>query len=112
MKCKSWWYGEINKLPTKSWSEQQENKRLYKNDYKCALFVHSLSWTLSIMLPLAYFINFNLNIEYNLLLVFNILTHMFIDNLKANKLKINLITDQSIHLIQIITTWYVLIGRF
>ena len=36
--------------------------------------------------------------------VINGLIHMFVDNLKANKFKINLIQDQSIHLVQILVT--------
>lgn len=34
----------------------------------------------------------------------NALVHSIVDNLKANELKINLITDQAIHLAQIIIT--------
>ena len=33
---------------------------------------------------------------------------MIVDNLKANKLKINLMTDQIIHIIQIIITFILL----
>lgn len=44
------------------------------------------------------------------LLIVNLLIHMFVDNLKANEKKINLIQDQIIHIIQVIFTWWVLIG--
>ena len=44
------------------------------------------------------------------LLIVNLLIHMFVDNLKANEKKINLIQDQMIHIIQVIFTWWVLIG--
>ena len=42
---------------------------------------------------------------YSLLFVGNVLIHMFVDDLKANKKKINLIQDQSIHMLQVIWTW-------
>ena len=44
------------------------------------------------------------------LLIVNLMIHMFVDNLKANEKKINLIQDQIIHVIQIIFTWWILIG--
>ena len=44
------------------------------------------------------------------LLIVNLMIHMFVDNLKANEKKINLIQDQIIHVIQVIFTWWVLIG--
>ena len=39
--------------------------------------------------------------------ILNIGVHMIVDDLKANKKKINLIADQSIHLMQIIATWFI-----
>jgi hypothetical protein len=35
--------------------------------------------------------------------------HAFVDDLKANRFKINLIADQLIHLAQIIGTWLIFI---
>jgi hypothetical protein len=40
-------------------------------------------------------------------LVVNTIIHYIVDDLKANKLKINLIADQSIHLFQILISWVV-----
>jgi len=37
--------------------------------------------------------------------IFNTMIHAFIDNLKANEERINLIIDQLLHLGQIIITW-------
>ena len=39
----------------------------------------------------------------------NVIIHGVIDDTKANKFKINLITDQMIHLVQIIVTWILFI---
>ena len=38
----------------------------------------------------------------------NTIIHAVVDNLKANKLKINLVVDQSIHILQIIITYIIL----
>jgi hypothetical protein len=50
-------------------------------------------------------------IDYTLpTFIYNWLIHAYVDNLKANNHKINLIQDQSIHLVQIIITWALFIA--
>ena len=63
------------------------------------------------MLPLLVY-NIICNYEYTTFYYFyvgaiisNTEIHMYVDNLKANELKINLIVDQSIHIAQIIITY-------
>ena len=57
-----------------------------------------------IMLPILFSLTFTINWIFASVFVSNIIIHAFIDDLKANKKKINLITDQSIHFIQILLT--------
>ncbi len=57
-----------------------------------------------IMLPIAFATNWNLGWLF-LAYPINMGIHMFVDDLKANKLKINLIIDQSIHFVQISLTF-------
>ena len=90
----------------KMWWEKNAPESLYKYDYIVALFMHSFSWTFSIMLIPTLYILIMGGTWYPFLFVGNILMHMYVDDLKANKKKINLIQDQSIHMIQIIWTWY------
>lgn len=96
-KQKNWW---VNNAPNP----------LYKKDYIMALFMHSFSWSFMIMLPiLATGIS---SAVWNLYLPFlmaNCVVHMIIDDLKANRLKINLIQDQSVHMLQIFITWLFLV---
>ena len=40
--------------------------------------------------------------------IVNIMIHSVVDDLKANRKKINLIEDQFIHLVQITVTWFLL----
>ena len=90
----------------KSYWEQNAPEKLYKYDYVAALFMHSFSWTFMVMLvPTVYDVILFGGTWYSLLFVGNVLIHMFVDDLKANKKKINLIQDQSIHMLQVIWTW-------
>ena len=90
------------------WKEQIGYKELYKYDYIVALIEHSFSWTFMVMLPIV----ISLRSDIGLLIVayvVNIAIHATVDTLKANALKINLVTDQLIHILQIVVTWLVFI---
>jgi hypothetical protein len=60
------------------------------------------------MLPIAVSLQFNIG-WWVIAYIANMIVHAFVDNLKANKFKINLVVDQSIHIIQIVVTWLVFI---
>ena len=92
----------------KWWREQKEYKDLYKNDYLIALIEHSFSWAFMIMLPIAFILKFNIG-WWIVAYIINMLIHAFVDDLKANRFKINLITDQLIHLAQIFITWLIFV---
>lgn len=92
----------------KWWEEQREYKKLYKYDYIPALIEHSFSWTFMIMLPIAVMLHFNIG-WWAIAYIVNMMVHAFVDNLKANKFKINLVTDQTIHIVQIVITWLIFI---
>lgn len=92
----------------KYWEENAPDK-MYKNDYKWALFMHSFSWSFMIMLPIVFVMNFCIDFVFVIWFIFNIVVHMFTDDLKANKREINLIQDQFVHLNQIFITFLVFI---
>lgn len=97
--------GILASMKQKSWWEKQEGyTNLYKNDYKMALLMHSMSWSIMLLIPAMFLLNVN---GYALLGIFvvNTFIHYHIDNLKANKKQINLMFDQTIHIMQIIATW-------
>lgn len=56
------------------------------------------------MLPIALASNFDVGLKFVFIFMINAILHGTVDDLKANKKKINLITDQSIHLLQIAVT--------
>ena len=96
--------GWLGNAKQKSWWEKVAPSPLYKYDYVIALICHCAMWTIITLAPILYFSYENLN-WFWLMIPANILFHYVVDDLKANKQKINLITDQALHLIQIILTW-------
>lgn len=101
--------GWLASAKQKSWWEKNCLDELYKYDYLAALFMHSFSWTFMIMLIPTIYILLVGGMWSPLVFVANLAIHMDVDNLKANRKKINLIQDQLIHMIQIIVTWIVMI---
>lgn len=105
--------GWLASAKQKVWWEQNAPDKLYRYDYLMALFMHSFSWTFMIMLsPLVYVLVASSYINIALaaiMFVVNLCIHMIVDDLKANRKKINLIHDQLIHLSQVIITWILLV---
>lgn len=102
--------GILASMKNKSWWKENAPNDLYKKDYLMALFMHSFSWSFSIMLaPAVYLLcNDNFHILYFIIYAVNTLVHFIIDNAKANLHTICLIEDQIIHIVQIIITWAIL----
>jgi small-conductance mechanosensitive channel len=99
--------GILAKMKQKSWWEKNAPAELYKYDYIVALFMHAFSWSFMINLPTLLVSN-----DYILMCIYmvvNTLIHAWIDNDKANRHHINLITDQICHLIQIVNLWLVIV---
>lgn len=82
------------------------------NDFIMALFMHSFSWAFMIMLPILYYYHFDTSMigeAFYISFAINTIIHMYVDHMKANMKKINLVTDQLIHLVQITFTFICLI---
>ena len=103
----------LSNLKQKSWWKKNVPDDMYKNDYKVALVVHSLSWSFMIMLPIAIYYKFDIGMDFLIHMIGNAIIHGFVDDIKANKYKITLYTDQMVHMIKIILTFIrFLIGGF
>lgn len=89
------------------WRQQKWFTYRYRFDYIPPLIFHAFSWTFMIMLPIAYSMGFQLNIEFFLMFIYNVFLHGMTDHAKANLREINLVQDQAIHLFQIIATFWV-----
>lgn len=91
------------------WLNLKEYKVMYENDYIVALISHSISWSFCVMLPIAWYLGFVITPLFTTMFIFNVVIHAIIDDLKANKLKINLAVDQTIHIMQLFFTYIMLI---
>ena len=100
--------GWLASAKQKSWWEKNAPDKLYKHDYIAALICHAFSWSVMILVPLIIYSRGDLG-WFWFSLPINWTIHALVDNWKANIKKINLITDQLIHLGQILITWLVFI---
>lgn len=103
--------GWLASAKTKNRWKKNAPDELYSKDYIMALFCHSLSWSIMIFLPILIYSLYN-QIDLNwfyLAIPINLIIHAIIDDLKANKFKINLIIDQNIHFTQIFITYTIFI---
>lgn len=101
--------GILASMKQRKWWEEHHPQKLYKFDYLVALLMHSLSWAFMVMLPISIYRSWDIDGAFILLFIANTAIHAFVDNMKANWLLINLIVDQSFHMIQIISTFLMLI---
>ena len=104
--------GILANIKQKSWWKENAPDKLYKHDWIMALFMHSFFWSFCIMLPIYVAYGYTWNGKMTMFLVVNILSHMYIDNEKANNHSTNLIIDQIFHMIQIIWTWFVFYSHY
>lgn len=93
--------GILCDMKQKTWWKRVAPDKKYRFDYIFALAVHSFSWAFMMMLPIAFIREFNIGCSFILVLLGQAVIHGVIDDWKANMLKINLWTDQILHLIQI-----------
>ena len=99
--------GILADMKQKSWWKENAPDKLYNHDWIMALIIHSFVWSFCIMLPIYVAYGYTWNGKMTMFLVVNILSHMYIDNEKANNHSMNLIIDQIFHMIQIMWTWFV-----
>lgn len=101
--------GALAQMKQRRWWEKEYPDRKYRYDYIIALAVHSFSWAFMVMLPTVICMSWNPPALFLVLFFINALVHGIVDHVKANLLKINLIVDQTIHMVQIVLTFLMLI---
>jgi hypothetical protein len=92
-KQKSWW----DKICSGKVLEK------YRFDYIAALVCHALYWSIFICAP------FYASSWFIVAVILNTIVHAIVDDLKANRHKINLIQDQLLHLGQILATFFCMV---
>ena len=104
--------GILASMKQKKWWKENAPENIYKYDYIWALIIHAFSWAFMVMLPIAFMMNFEIDILFGIIFAMNVVIHAIVDNEKANKFRINLWVDQLIHLAQILGTAYILVGTY
>ena len=99
--------GILAKMKQKSWWEEQVpdlDSSMYRNDYLAALIAHAFSWTCCVLtLPaLVWGVQ---GWPLLMLAVINTGIHAAVDDGKANDRLYGLVTDQLLHVFQVITLW-------
>lgn len=106
LKQKDWWFDNVYKDDNGNYDYKLNDK--YKNDYKIALLIHSISWSAMILLPVIFFAEISGAWIWWIFSI-NVIIHYIVDDLKSNEKKINLVQDQLIHLTQIILTFLIIV---
>lgn len=105
----------LDKLKQKSWWIKQTDNPLYKNDYRIAMFIHCLVWSIIILIPItlySFYTYQDTSVFTSVALLANTAIHYYIDDAKCNKYKINLVTDQTLHFLQITATFMIFQGLY
>lgn len=102
--------GWLASAKQKEWWKENAPNKMYRFDYIWALIMHSFSWSFMIMTPIFIISNFDITVSCLIMFFINVVVHAIVDDLKANKRKINLIQDQIIHISQIIITFISCVG--
>lgn len=82
----------------------------YANDWKPVIILHGMEWAMLTSMPCVVMSWFDVPMWFVLVIVTMGLLHAYIDHLKANVGKINLITDQTLHMTQIMIIYLAYLG--
>ena len=96
MKQKCWWRNQYTEYGK---GLKPNTMKKYDKDYAVALLMHGFEWAFIVHIPLMWFVG--LQPVILLSITANALVHAYIDNMKCNRLRINLIQDQILHIVQI-----------
>ena len=101
-KQKKWWHDLFNKGCAKWEGCDKPIPDKYRFDYVAALVCHALYWSIVVCAP------FYASPWFIWAVVANTAVHAAVDDLKANSGVLNLVQDQSLHVVQIIATFFTL----
>lgn len=108
MKQKDWWYDQFAKVSQKQPErEVSEIVRTYGNDFGVALFIHGFEWAVFVTIPLFTYAWLH-GLAYTIILLMipvNAVLHAVIDDMKCNKMELNLAQDQLCHMCQIVLSF-------
>ncbi len=101
--------GILAQMKQRAWWEANAPQKLYRHDYRMALAEHAFSWAFVTSVPLLVTALCTANEPLMRFIlaayIVNTIVHAAVDDLKANQMKINLVIDQTVHIVQILCTW-------
>lgn len=109
-KQKKEWYLECSRSGI-----QEPEKSKYKYDWLICLIAHAFMWSVITYLPLLPAICYTpskaeVTAMYVAIIITNTIVHAYIDHLKCNEFRLNLLGDQLLHILQITGSLVVYVG--
>ena len=112
MKQKVWWRDQV--ADSCKWFSDEERAegfkrrmRVYGRDYIPVLILHGFEWAICVSVPVLFYTGFEPSAVYIIAMMVMAFAHSLVDHMKCNMLKINLIHDQAIHMVQVAFLWMV-----
>lgn len=100
--------GWLASAKSKSWWQKNCPDKKYNKDYIIALVEHGFMNSFLIHIPIYLWLYNNINI-LTISIIIGTIFHAIVDDLKANKYRINLIQDQLLHILYISIIWNIFI---
>lgn len=108
LKQKKYWFEECEKLAKSGGTGMAHWVGLFGYDWIPSLLMHAFQWSFMVMLPI-FVVKKEMSMAYIIALIANTIVHAIVDHFKCNRLQINLIIDQFLHIVQIVITYAVLV---
>ena len=84
-----------------NWWRSKTTNEKYEHDWRAALMCHAFMWSIVTFFPLMFTVN---SYVFSAIVIINAGIHACVDVAKANLRWINLVEDQTLHLVQIAAT--------
>jgi len=94
--------GKMADMKQKIWWLKQTDDPRYRYDYIPVLILHGIEWAVCVSIPVFFYTGFEPSAGYVLMACVMAAIHSIVDHMKCNELCINLVTDQAIHMVQIV----------
>ena len=91
--------GNMAQMKQRRWWKFYDDE--YRNDWVPVIILHGIEWAMFVSIPCLMASWFDVSVWFMAVVVSMGLIHAYIDHLKANTFKINLIQDQTMHMVQI-----------
>ena len=94
--------GRMADMKQKIWWLKQTDDPKYQHDYIPVLLLHGFEWAICVSIPVFFYTGFEPSMGYVFMACIMAILHSLVDHMKCNEMCINLVTDQAIHMVQII----------